>query len=110
MEIANHEVKRNFDLLLRYEALYANKTDALGGKDNNGWYTYSTLDYINFTNKISLGLLSLGLKKGDKVATVTVNRPEWNFFDLAIAQIGAVHVPIYPTISIEDYEIGRAHV
>ncbi|HKM93913.1 MAG TPA: long-chain fatty acid--CoA ligase [Prolixibacteraceae bacterium] len=109
MEIANHEVKRNFDLLLRYEALYANKTDALGGKDNNGWYTYSTLDYINFTNKISLGLLSLGLKKGDKVATVTVNRPEWNFFDLAIAQIGAVHVPIYPTISIEDYEYILEH-
>lgn len=109
MEIANHEVKRNFDLLLRYEALYANKTDALGGKDSEGWYTYSTLDYINFTNKISLGLLSLGLKKGDKVATVTVNRPEWNFFDLAIAQIGAVHVPIYPTISIEDYEYILEH-
>ncbi|HPR61653.1 MAG TPA: long-chain fatty acid--CoA ligase, partial [Prolixibacteraceae bacterium] len=56
------------------------------------------------TNWVSLGLLALGIKKGDEVATVSTNRPEWNFFDLGLAQIGAVHVPIYPTISIEDYK------
>jgi long-chain acyl-CoA synthetase len=109
MENANQEMKRTFDLLQRYEKLYPNKTDALGGNSQSGWYTYSTKEYIENTNNISLGLLSLGLKKGDKVATVTVNRPEWNFFDLGMAQIGVVHVPIYPTISIEDYKYILGH-
>lgn len=109
MEIASAEVKRNFDLLKLYENHYAKKTDALGGKTDTGWHTYSAKEYIDQTNNISWGLLSLGLQKGDKVATVTVNRPEWNFFDLGLAQIGAVHVPIYPTISIEDYRYILEH-
>lgn len=48
--------------------------------------------------------MAMGLKKGDKVATVTNNRPEWNFIDMGVVQVGAVHVPIYPTISDEHYE------
>jgi long-chain acyl-CoA synthetase len=109
MGIAKQEVKRTFDLLNRYEAMYADKINALGGNNGSGWYTYSTKEYIENTNWVSLGLLSLGIKRGDKVATVTVNRPEWNFFDLGLAQIGAVHVPIYPTISIEDYRYILEH-
>jgi long-chain acyl-CoA synthetase len=109
MEILHHNVKRTFDLLQRYETMYASKTDALAGKNGAEWYTYSSKEYIKNTNNISLGLLSMGLKKGDKVATVTVNRPEWNFFDLGMAQIGVVHVPIYPTISIEDYRYILEH-
>ncbi|HOO85777.1 MAG TPA: AMP-binding protein, partial [Prolixibacteraceae bacterium] len=104
MEMANHEVKRTFDLLHRYAALYADKTDAIGGFDGKQCFAFSTKEYIDNTNWVSLGLLALGIKKGDKVATVSTNRPEWNFFDLGLAQIGAVHVPIYPTISIEDYK------
>ena len=109
MGSANLSVERTFDLLYRYQSIFADKSDALGGKEGGKWYTYSSKDYVDITNKISLGLLSLGVKKGDKIATVTVNRPEWNFFDLGIAQIGAVHVPIYPTISIEEYKYILEH-
>jgi long-chain acyl-CoA synthetase len=109
MEIANLMVERTFDLLNLYRDRYASKNIALGGKDGNEWYTYSSLEYVENVNLVSWGLMSLGIKKGDKIATVTVNRPEWNFFDLGIAQIGAVHVPIYPTISIEEYEYILEH-
>jgi long-chain acyl-CoA synthetase len=53
--------------------------------------------------------MALGLKKGDKVATVTANRPEWNFADMGIAMTGMVHVPIYPTISEEEYSYILEH-
>ena len=53
---------------------------------------------------VSYGLLSLGLKKGDKVAMVSNNRPEWNIIDMGISQAGMVHVPIYPTIGVEEYD------
>jgi long-chain acyl-CoA synthetase len=109
MEMANHEVKRNFDLLKLYATRYSGKKNALGGKNMSGWYKYSSKEYIENTNYISLGFLSLGLKKGDKVATVSVNRPEWNFVDLGLAQAGLVHVPIYPTISINDYKYILQH-
>lgn len=109
MEMANHVVKRTFDLLNLYASHYAGKKIALGGKNTSGWYTYTATEYIENTNNISLGLLELGLKKGDKVATVTVNRPEWNFIDLGLAQAGMVHVPIYPTISISDYKYILQH-
>jgi long-chain acyl-CoA synthetase len=97
------EVKRTFDLLERYAALYAGKTDALAAKSDGKWVYYSTRDYINHANWVSYGLLSLGLKKGDMVATVSNNRPEWNMMDMGLSQAGIVHVPIYPTISTEEY-------
>jgi long-chain acyl-CoA synthetase len=109
MEIATLTVERTFDLLDLYQNMYADKEIALGGKNGGQWYTYSSKEYIDNCNNISNGLLALGIKKGDKVATVTVNRPEWNFFDLGIAQTGAVHVPIYPTISIEEYKYILEH-
>lgn len=104
MDNGNLVVKRTFDLLDRYSHMYADLPVALGGKEAGQWKTYSPQEYIDFVNLISYAFLSLGLKKGDKVATVTNNRPEWNFIDLGLAQIGVVHVPIYPTISIEEYE------
>ncbi|MGC9342008.1 MAG: AMP-dependent synthetase/ligase, partial [Bacteroidales bacterium] len=97
------EVKRTFDLLERYAELYSEKTDALACKTNGKWVKYSTQDYINYANWISYGLMSMGLKKGERVATVSNNRPEWNMMDMGLSQAGIVHVPIYPTISVEDY-------
>lgn len=97
------EITRTFDLLDRYNERYANKTDALAGKSNGKWVHYSTRDYINNANWISYGLMALGLQKGDMVATVSNNRPEWNMVDMGLSQAGIVHVPIYPTISVEDY-------
>lgn len=95
---------RIFDILENYRSKYPNKKDALSAKLNGKWVNYSSKEYIEIANYISYGLLSLGIKAGDKIATVTNNRPEWNFMDMGMLQIGAVHVPIYPTISEDEYE------
>lgn len=98
------EVTRIFDLLERYKTKYANKTDVFSAKENGKWVNYSTDDYIRFSNHFSYGLLDMGFEIGDKIATVSNNRPEWNFADMGMGQIGVVHVPIYPTISDTEYE------
>ena len=51
----------------------------------------------------------LGYKKGDKVATISGNKPEWNFVDMGLAQAGLIHVPIYPTIGTDEYEYILEH-
>ncbi len=101
-------VTRTFDILERINEKFP-KNDILAGKQNGKWVTYSTGEYIKYTNYVSYGLLSLGYKKGDKIATISNNRPEWNFVDFGMAQIGVVHVPIYPTISPEDYHYILKH-
>ena len=96
------ELKRAFDFLYYQQQKYP-KTDALAGKENGQWIKYSTQDVIDIANRISIGLLKLGIKKDDKVAIISANRPEWNFADFGIQQIGAISVPMYPTITVEDY-------
>lgn len=103
------EVKRIFDLLPRYKSNFKPKDDALAGKENGEWVKYSIEQYIETANLISYAFIKLGVKKGDKIATITQNRPEWNFLDSGILQIGAVHVPIYPTISESDYKYILTH-
>lgn len=102
------DVTRTFDLLDRYKKLFP-KADALAGKHGGKWRTYSTDDYIQIVNWVSYGLLAHGIKPGDKVATSANNRPEWNFMDMGLAQIGAVHVPVYTTISNEDFSYILKH-
>ena len=97
------EVTRLFDLLPHY-AKYFPKEDAVCGKENGVWVRYSTKDYIEKVNYISYGLMQLGIKKGDRIASISNNRPEWNFLDMAIQQLGAIHVSIYPTISESEYK------
>ena len=53
--------------------------------------------------------MAIGMKKGDRIATVSGNRPEWSFVDMALAMSGAVHVPVYPTISEEEYRYIFSH-
>lgn len=96
------EVTRTFDILDRYAREFPRK-DALGGKNGKDWYVYSTAEYVKKSHACAMGFMALGLKKGDKVATVTTNRPEWNFADMGMAMTGIVHVPIYPTIGEEEY-------
>lgn len=75
-------------------------TSRLGGQ----WQTYSTKQFVETMNNVSAGLLELGVKKGDKIALITTtNRLEWNIMDHALLQIGAIDVPIYPTMTEEDY-------
>ncbi len=95
---------RIFDILENYKSKFPNKKDALSAKENGKWVNYSTKDYLERANWVSYGLLAMGFNKGDKIATVSNNRPEWNFMDMGMLQIGVVHVPIYPTISDTEYE------
>jgi long-chain acyl-CoA synthetase len=97
------EIKRAFDFLYHQAAKYP-KTDCLSYKQNGKWFNYSTKDVIDTVNRTSLGLVKLGVKKDDKVAIISPNRPEWTIVELAIQQIGAVSVPMYPTITIDDYK------
>ncbi len=95
---------RIFDLLANYRDRFAYKKDAIAAKEKGSWIKYSATDYVAYVDLVSYGLLFLGLKKGDKIATISNNRPEWNIMDMGMSQAGIVHVPIYPTISEEDYE------
>ncbi|MFH1319651.1 MAG: long-chain fatty acid--CoA ligase [Bacteroidota bacterium] len=96
-------VTRTFDLLKRYQENFI-KEDVLAGKHNGEWIRYSTLQYIKNANNFSYGLLALGFKKGEKIATITNNRPEWNFVDLGMAQVGIVHVPLFTTLDTRGFE------
>ncbi|MFD0933202.1 AMP-dependent synthetase/ligase [Psychroflexus salinarum] len=96
-------LKRLFDFPY-YQLEKYNLEDALVTKYNGVWKSTSTKEYIDQVNKISRGLLRLGVKPNDKVAIIsTNNRTEWNIMDIGIMQLGAQDVPIYPTISEEDY-------
>ncbi|MFH1121416.1 MAG: long-chain fatty acid--CoA ligase [Bacteroidota bacterium] len=98
------EVTRLFDLLPRYEQKFLPKEDVIAGKENGEWVRYSIGQYRDAADAVSSALLSYGIKKGDKIATIMTSRPEWNFLDMGIMQTGAIHVPVYPTISESDYK------
>ncbi len=95
------EPTRLFDLLPRLKERY-NKPDALAAKENGKWVQYNTQDFLDNVEQLSQGLLAAGIQKGDMIAIIANNRPEWHFADYAIQQVAAVSVPIYPTISEND--------
>lgn len=97
-------VKRTFDFAHRYLKKFP-KDDNFAMKVNGTWVKTSTLQYITQANKISRGLLKLGIKPGDKIGLISHNnRTEWPIMDVGMSQIGVISVPVYPTISEEDYE------
>jgi long-chain acyl-CoA synthetase len=102
------EIKRTFDIIDLNCEKYPRK-DMFSGKQDKEWISYSTDEVRNYINWVSYGLLSMGFKKDDKIATITANKPEWNFIDMALAQTGMIHVPIYPTISTEEYSFILQH-
>lgn len=102
------EITRTFDILSNLEENFPSN-EVLSVKRNGRWEHFSTESYRQYVDKFSYGLLAMGFKKGDKVATVTNNRPEWNFIDFGMSQIGCVHVGIYPTISEEEYRHILSH-
>ena len=101
-------VKRTFDIL-EYCLKKHPRPDAVCGKYGNQWIPFSTEQFARKSELLALGLLAMGMKKGDRVATVSGNRPEWSFVDMALAMSGAVHVPVYPTISEEEYRYIFSH-
>ena len=98
------KTERTFDLLERYSALFGDKNDALCGKVNGEWVKYSSRVYVDHSYNFGYGLLEMGLKKGDKIITLTNNRPEWNIADMGMAMTGVVHVPVFTSLSTEDYQ------
>ncbi|UJP65937.1 AMP-dependent synthetase/ligase [Mongoliitalea daihaiensis] len=97
------QINRLFDLIPHQIATY-DKEVALAQKLNGTWVTYSSRKLKEIVDNLSLAFLAAGIDKDDKVAIISNNRPEWNFIDLALQQIGAISVPMYPTISADDYK------
>lgn len=99
-----NDQKRIFDIMLQYGANHPEQKIALSGKiGKNKWSIYNPQEYLNTANNLSYALIAKGIQKGDKVAIISTNRPEWTIMQMAVTQIGAVLVPIYPTITADDY-------
>jgi long-chain acyl-CoA synthetase len=98
-------ITRLFDFPYYQQDKYTSIPDALVTKQDGVWVKTSTQEYIAKANSISRALLRMGIEKNDKIALIsTNNRTEWNIMDIGILQTGAQTIPIYPTISEDDYE------
>lgn len=103
------KITRLFDFPY-YQLEKHNLDKALITKYNGEWVATSTKEYLEKANAISRALLRLGVQKNDKIALISsTNRTEWNIMDIGILQTGAQNIPIYPTISAEDYEYVLNH-
>jgi long-chain acyl-CoA synthetase len=88
-----YDQQRNFPL----QAMLRSKTET-------GWTEISTDDFIDRVNRLSMALIAYGIRPGDRVSMVVhANCLEWNLVDHAVLQVGAVDVPIYPTMTVSDY-------
>ena len=104
------EPKRLFDCIA-YQLERQPLDEMLAGKESGQWKKYSTEEVADTVNNLSAGLLSMGIGPNDmtvdgrdKVAVLCKNRPEWLMLDLAVQQIGAILIPIYPTINVNELE------
>ena len=99
-----NNITRLFDFPYHQLEKY-NLKDALVTKHGDTWVKTSTQEYLDKANAVSRGLLRLGVNKNDKIAIISSNnRTEWHITDIGVLQTGAQTVPMYPTISAEDYE------
>ena len=97
------DITRLFDFPY-YQLKEYNLDKAFVTKSKGEWVATSTQEFIDRGNAISRGLIKLGVQPNDKIAVISLtNRTEWNIMDLGVLQIGAQNVPIYPTITEEDY-------
>ena len=105
-----NEHSRIFDFMY-YQQEHFPKADMFAAKINNVWEPISTAETIVMVNKLSAGLIKIGIggndmtvDKQDKVALISRNRPEWLMLDMACQQIGAILCPIYPTTNVNELE------
>ena len=101
-------ITRIFDILEYQRANYP-LSNSINAKKNGKWISYSTEELLGIIDRYSAGLLSLNIQKGDAIAIISKNRPEWAFIDFAVQQIGAFLVPIYTTSSLKDYSYILEH-
>jgi len=103
------EVKRLFDFPYYQLENFPLEASLVSKKDGE-WIKTSTEEYLDMANAVSRGLIKLGVNPNDKVAIISMtNRTEWNICDIGILQTGAQDVPIYPTISEDEYEYVLNH-
>ena len=95
---------RTFDLLPRYIRMFSKKDDLFACKVDGKWKKYSGMEFFRQTNLVSVGLMNLGVMRGDRVAVIANNSPYWNMVDFGAQQVGAIVVPIYPTVRHSDYD------
>jgi long-chain acyl-CoA synthetase len=96
------EANRLFDIPYYQQRTYPNQGMFVTKKEGS-WHKMSCNEFLNEVMVVSRGLIALGVNKGDNVALVSSNRVEWNVMDIAIQQVGAIVVPLYPNISESDY-------
>ena len=103
MKVKLNTPTRLFDFI-ENQAKHSPLPRAFNTKYDGEWVSTSSEEHLEKSNQISRGLLQLGVSKGDKVAIISSNnRTEWSIVDVGVLQIGGVDVPIYPTITAEDY-------
>ena len=96
------EVTRLFDILDQLVEIYP-KEDILARKTHGKWIKFSSEEYRQHSHLVAYALLSEGLCPQDKIVTISHNRPEWNFVDMGATLAGMVHVPVYSTLSNEEF-------
>ena len=97
------EITRLFDLLQWRKQLHPERP-VFRYKEDGEWKDHYIDEYIEKSNLISYALMHLGVRKGENIGLISAGRPEWNYVDFGVQQTGAVLLPIYPTISEEDYQ------
>ena len=98
------EITRLFDFLT-FQREKLPLTDALNTKQNGEWKATSSEEFYQQAHQITGALIAMGVKPGDKIGMIsTNNRTEWCVVDMGVLQLGAINVPIYPTIAAKDYE------
>lgn len=97
-----NEVRRLFDVPT-YQLKNFPNASMFVTKMDGVWTPMTTEEFVALTNQISKGLVEIGVSIGERVALVSPNRVEWNVMDIAIQQVGAIVVPVYPNISEHDY-------
>ena len=98
------EPTRLFEFI-EYQHQNAPLEKAFSTKYHGKWKSISSHEFLDQSRSISRALINMGIKGGDKIAMITSNnRSEWSVMDVGLLTIGAVNVPLYPTISSKDYE------
>ncbi len=101
--------ERLFDLVPHFVEKYGYKDCMFAGKENGKWVKYDGKRFSDLTDTVCFGLLKIGVLKGDRIILAANNCPEWNILDFAIQKVGAICIPVYPTISHDDYEYIFSH-
>lgn len=103
-KIASAEVPRPMEAKTLNQLLAAacarhDKPDALMHKADGEWKNISSAEWLDAARDVAMGLHAFGVKKGERVVLLSENRVEWFFVEAGLQILGAVTVPIYPSLT-----------